>query len=71
MDHGVTLPSYLKEAPFFVVGLNTVVDRLNEVWWEERWNVLLYADDALLIGRTEKDIVSKVNVYKPSIVCWA
>ena len=24
----------------------------------------MYADDALLIGRTEKDIVSKVNVYK-------
>ena len=24
----------------------------------------MYADDALLLGRTEKEIVSKVNVYK-------
>ena len=48
----------------FTLCLNRIVDRLNEVWWEETWNVLLYADDALVLGKSEREMVEKINVYR-------
>mgnify|MGYP000241734625 CR=1 FL=1 len=48
----------------FVLLLNKVVDRLNDVWRDERWNILMYADDALILGRSEREIEEKVNVYR-------
>ena len=48
----------------FTLCLNRIVDRLNGVWKEEVWNVLLYADDALVFGKSEGEITQKLNVYR-------
>jgi len=47
----------------FVVCLNKVVDELNRIWYEENVNVVMYADDALILGRSRRELEEKINVY--------
>ena len=43
----------------FILCLNRVVDVINKIWKEERWNLLMYADDALIMAKTERELQEK------------
>ena len=46
----------------FVLCMNGVIDRINAVWPEERWNVLMYAEDTVLLARSRRELIEKINV---------
>jgi len=48
----------------FNMCMRMAVDRLNETWREEKINILMYADDALIFARSERELQEKVNVFK-------
>ena len=48
----------------FVLSINCVIDRMNVVWPEERWNVLMYADDKVLLAKSRRELIEKINVFK-------
>ena len=48
----------------FVVCMNRLIDGLNNVWKNERYNMLMFADDVIILGRSRREVEEKVNVYK-------
>jgi len=48
----------------FLICMNRMIDSLNNVWREERYNVLLFADDVLIMARSGIELREKMNVYK-------
>ena len=48
----------------FVFCVNGVIDRTNSVWSEERWNVLMHEDDTVLLARSRRELIEKINVFK-------
>ena len=48
----------------FVLCLNAVIDRVNQIWKEERWNVLMYAYDTVILARSRRELIEKLNIFK-------
>lgn len=47
----------------FVLLMNNVIKKINEIW-KKRMNILMFADDTLLLADTELETVQKINVFK-------
>lgn len=50
----------------FVLMMNRVIDRMNKMW-TKRWNLLMYADDTIILAENESELTQKINVFKYEI----
>ena len=48
----------------FVVCMSRLIDGFNEVWKEDRYYLLMFADDVSILWKSRKEIKAKKNVYR-------
>lgn len=49
----------------FVLLMNRVIETINKLWKTEKgWNILMYADDTIMLAHSEEEFVWKMNVFK-------
>ena len=44
--------------------MNRLIEGLNNAWKNERYNMLMFADDVIILDRSRREVEEKVNVYK-------
>ena len=47
-----------------------MVDEINRVWKEKRGNLLMYADDTVIMEGSERELEEKINVLVVSAGLW-
>ena len=48
----------------FILCMNRLIEGLNNTWKNERYNMLMFLNDVIILGSSRREVKEKVNVYK-------